>query len=78
MTKTAPVRVDHNGRRFYVEFVNNEAVRINERKTYKFFGVEQVYMRTYWVASSHSLGKGNTIPKRVIEAAKAKLNAPAS
>lgn len=70
------VRVQLDARTFIVEFESADKVlRIKERMTYELFSIEKVYLRSYWVASSHSLGKGDTLPKRVIEAARAKLNA---
>lgn len=64
-------------RHFVVEFnEDGEALRIKERKpkTYTPRGVSiGVCDVSWWVRTSHPLGSGDTLPKRVIEAARAKM-----
>ena len=73
------VRIVHKerARHFIVEFnADGEVLRIKERrmKDYAPMGVPiGEYNATYWVATSHVLGTGNTLPKRIIAAARAKL-----
>lgn len=63
-------------RYFIVDFnADGDALRIKERKTRTMFGVDNVYDFSWWSASSHPLGSGNTLPKRVIEAAHKKTAA---
>lgn len=69
------VRADVDGRRFTVFFdAQNEAVRIVERKLYNHPPLVGFYNSVYWSAKHHALGKGDTLPKRIIAAA----NAPAT
>lgn len=65
------VRADVNGRRFTVVFdAQNNPVRITERKTYNHEGLTGFYTAVYWNAKHHALGMGNTLPKRIIAAAR--------
>lgn len=62
-------------RYFIVEFNSDcEVLRIKERKP-KEKPQLGVYYAAWWVASSHALGTGDTLPKRVISAARQKLAA---
>lgn len=69
------VHVQLERRHFIVEFdEDSEVLRIKERKNYDYGpGMSGVYNASYWVASSHVLGTGNTMPKRIIAAARNKL-----
>lgn len=70
------VRVTVDERKFVVEFgPDGDVLRIKERMTLVTFGVDHAYLTSYWVASSHSLGKKNTMPKRIIAAAREKMAA---
>lgn len=72
------VHVRLENRHFIVEYnADGEVLRIKERKpkTYAPRGVSiGVYDVSWWVPSSHPLGIGNTLPKRVIAAAEAGIN----
>lgn len=69
------VNVRLNDRSFIVEFNEvGEILRIKERKQLFNHGPEMSYYNvSYWVPSSHPLGTGNTLPKRIIAAARAKM-----
>lgn len=76
MTTTTPVRVDYGGRRFSVLFDERGApLRVKERKKCEHPILGHWYSVSYWSAAHHSLGKGDTLVKRIINAAKAKLDA---
>lgn len=67
------VHIQMGHRYFVVEFdANDEVLRIKERKA-KEHPQLGVYNASWWVASSHPLGTGNTLPKRIIQAARANL-----
>lgn len=74
VTRGAGKQPRRGPRHFIVEYdADGEVLRIKERKTY---GAgepwERLYDGPYWKAGTHSLGNGDTLPKRVIAAAKAK------
>lgn len=71
------VRVFIDYRSFQVEFnADGEVSRIKQRKTLPpLYGVARVYNASYWVAKSHVLGNGDTMPRRIIAATHAKLKA---
>jgi hypothetical protein len=64
-------------RKFIVEYdADGEVLRIKEiRQLPPLYGVARVYHASYWKASTHALGNGDTLPKRIIAAARAKLDA---
>lgn len=63
-------------RKFIVEFdADGLVIRIKERKTYGTYPLNGVYNAPYWKAGTHALGNGDTLPKRIIAAAYAKLRA---
>lgn len=68
-----------SGRYFIVEYnADGNVLRIKERKakSYAPRGVSiGVFDASWWVATSHPLGTGDTLPKRVIAAAHAKRTA---
>ena len=69
------VQIEVRGRlrHFIVEFnADGDVLRIKERKP-KEHPCLGVYDASWWVATSHVLGTGNTLPKRVIAAARAKM-----
>lgn len=67
------VHVEIDGRRFIVEWsANGEVRRIKERKLLPEPQIG-VFDSSYWDVRHHELGKGNTLPKRIIAAASAKL-----
>jgi hypothetical protein len=68
------VRVDLDGRMFYVTFVNGEPTRIQERKEYdEATPYEGWYNISYWSAKHHKLGADWTMPVRILKAARTKL-----
>lgn len=72
--ETLTVR-QHVERHFIVEFnADGDVLRIKERKKKEPPQIG-VYDASWWVAGSHPLGTGDTLPKRVIAAALAKLDA---
>lgn len=75
MTTTTPVRIDYDGRRFSVLFdERGQPLRIKERKKLETPMIGW-YSVTYWSAKHHGLGKGDTLVKRIINAAKGILDA---
>lgn len=72
------VHVHLEDRHFIVEYsADGDVLRIKERK-YKepsFLRVGGLYTVSYWKAGTHPLGTSNTIPKRIIAAALAKITA---
>jgi hypothetical protein len=61
-------------REFIVHYGDDgNVLRIYERKTYVHYGVRKTWNACYWFAKSHVLGSGNTMPKRVIAAARYKM-----
>ncbi len=66
------VHVKMHERHFIVEFNEvDEVLRIKERKRKEHPQVG-VYDVSWWVAACHPWGSGNTMPKRIAAAAKAK------
>jgi hypothetical protein len=61
-----------DGRKFIVDFdENGEPLRIKERKTYEAGRPwERLYNASYWDAKHHSLGGPDTLPVRIIAAAR--------
>lgn len=68
------IHVRFDDRHFIVEYdEDGNVLRIKERKQYDHGpGISGTYNASYWVASSHVLGSGNTMPKRILAAATAK------
>jgi hypothetical protein len=65
------VRAKVDGRTFTVVFDSaGTAIRICERKKYGTPPIDGWYNAVYWSAKHHALGKGDTLPKRIIEAAR--------
>lgn len=64
------VHVHLKGRHFIVEYdAAGEVLRIKERKQKSEPYLIGVYDASWWTASSHPLGSGDTLPKRIIVAA---------
>lgn len=64
------VRVD--GRTFIVDFDDaGEPLRIKERKKYGAYPLDGWYNAPYWHAKHHVLGGPNTLPVRILAAARA-------
>lgn len=74
--RTAVVKLEE---RTFVVYFNgaDEAVRIIERKRYGSFPIDGFYNAVYWSAKNHKLGAEWTLPRRIIAAAREKLNAAA-
>lgn len=65
------VHVQLEDRHFIVEYNSDDDVlRIKERNHGP--GLSGTYNASYWVASSHVLGSGDTLPKRILRIAKEK------
>lgn len=77
MLAATKVRVQIDGRNFIAEFdQDGNPLRIKERKDLKPPAIG-IYEISYWVASSHKMGKQNSISYKVIAAAREKLSAAA-
>lgn len=63
-------------RHFIVEYdADGIVLRIKERKEFDYGFTSGVYNAPYWKSGTHALGIGNTLPKRIIAAAEAKMAA---